>query len=180
MTVSRWSVGSGMPDIDPDVAAIVLVFSREEVMQLRVGRSADDLLTLTDDPQLRERFTHSIFLTFDGFDDDPREVHQIPQCRLFLQALNAQFPYWLHFLAPVPDLWAFVVMCLLEPQHVTPVPSTKPGQVAWSCDIAAVQDVLLSMVPAVRSLHADMGMPQDEGEKILDASMAAVFEALAQ
>ena len=39
---------------------------------------------------------------------DTREIHAIPELRAYFRALNAEFPFWIHFLPvgmPIADLW---------------------------------------------------------------------------
>lgn len=81
MTVPMWPVGRGAPPIGADIDALCLVFSRAETSSLRVSRSVDDLMLLTDDDRLRRQLVHGVFFSFEGWEDDPREVMFIPECR---------------------------------------------------------------------------------------------------
>jgi hypothetical protein len=38
-----------------------------------------------------------ITLIFEGFDDDPRDVRNIPEIRRYIEKLDEQFPYWFYF-----------------------------------------------------------------------------------
>jgi hypothetical protein len=38
-----------------------------------------------------------ITLIFEGFDDDPRDVWNIPEIRRYIEKLDEQFPYWFYF-----------------------------------------------------------------------------------
>ena len=90
MTMPLWPQGSRAPDIAPDGDGVCLVFSREETERLRIGRSVDDLIVLTDDPRLRRQLVHGLYFVFDGWDNDPREVMLIPECRQYLRQLHAE------------------------------------------------------------------------------------------
>jgi len=131
-------------------------------------------MTLVEDERLRRQLTHSVFFAFEGWGDDPREVHEILACRRYLQALHAQFPYWLHFLAPVPDMWGVLLLCLLEPDgdSVTLMPGSNRR--ARSCDPDAVNRLLQDMIRPLQLLHEHMALTQEQGEAILEQSLAAI------
>lgn len=159
-----------MPQLASDVDAVCLVFSREEVGGLRVGRSADDLMHLVDDERLRTKLAHGLFFSFDGWGLDPREVHDIPECRAYLQALHTQWPYWLHFLAPDPRMWGVLLLCLLGPDPT----SAAPGPDLHQVDMVRLHALLQSMLTPMNLLHAQMCLTPEQSNRIFDASITAV------
>lgn len=171
MTVPPWRAGQEqMPEIGPDVDGVCLVFDRDEVEQLRVGRAASNLLALADDPALARRLTHSVFFVFDGYNDDPRELHSIPQACTFLRSLHASFPWWLHYLAPVPDQWAVLLRCLLA----EPGADGQAKPVTWG----QASQLVLDMCKPLNVLHAQIGLPADKAKAVFDTSFAAIQETL--
>jgi hypothetical protein len=49
----------------------------------------------------------------EGYDDDPREIHSIPEVRRFYTAFHEAWPYWLNFCNLDQDgLKAMVTSCL--------------------------------------------------------------------
>ncbi len=56
----------------------------------------------------------SLVVGVDGYDEDPRPLHCIPEIRRFLRGFHAQWPYYLYFACTRPSV------------------STLP-HVAWSC-----------------------------------------------
>lgn len=176
MTVPMWPLGRGAPPISPDVDALCLVFSREETRSLRVGRSVDDLMLLTDDDRLRRQLVHGVFFSFDGWEDDPREVMFIPECRQYLQELNAQWPYWLHFLAPQPELWSVLLLCLANPVQLA---SDRSGSAKMTVDISEVHRIVNDMLLPLNLLHQDMGLGEAKRQEIFERSMGAIQAVLA-
>jgi hypothetical protein len=67
---------------------------------------------------------------FDGWDDDPREVAEIPEIRAYFAALTAKFPYWLHYAEKAGDT-VMRVMQLLCKGHFA---ARQSGVVTWSFD----------------------------------------------
>ena len=175
MNLSRWNVGSGMPEIDPDVGTVILMFSRHEVEGLRSGRAVDDLMQLSDSARLRRQLAHGLFFSFDGYNDDPREVHQIPECRQYLQAVHSLWPYWLHFLAPEPGMWSVLLLCLAGGGETVLGTAARTGH---SADGAAIRRIVQAMLTPMNLLHAQMGLSDPESMAIFTASMSAIEETL--
>lgn len=178
MTLPRHFLGHGLPPIPNDVAAIALLFSRDEVATHHIGRSTDDLLCLSDDARLSRQLAHGLFLAFEGYDSDPREIHEIPECRAYLQALHHQWPYWMHFLAPVPDQWAMLLLCLLPNNTPTGIPAAPPGTRA--IDTAALRRLLKQMTLAMMHLHEHHATPENDAQRLFMASTEAISAAMGQ
>jgi len=60
--------------------------------------------------RLREMMNSMTFM-IEGFDDDPREIHSIPEVRSFYTALREAWPYWLYFCNL--DAEEFQMMCFV-------------------------------------------------------------------
>ena len=176
MTMSTWPVGRGAPPIGPEVDALCLVFSREETQALRVGRSVDDLMLLTDDDRLRRQLVHGVFFSFDGWEADPREVMFIPECRDYLRQLHAQWPYWLHFLSPQPEMWSVLLLCLANPVQLA---SGGAGSTKVSVDSGEVRRLVEGMLLPLNLLHQDMGLAETTRQEIFERSMGAIQAVLA-
>jgi hypothetical protein len=55
----------------------------------------------------------SMVFCIEGYDDDAREIHAIPEVRRFYSAFHAAWPYWLYFCnLDVDTLRAMVACCL--------------------------------------------------------------------
>ena len=62
--------------------------------------------------RLREMMGSVVFC-IEGYDDDPREVHSIPEVRRFYAAFHEAWPYWLYFCTLHEDgLKMMVTSCL--------------------------------------------------------------------
>lgn len=49
----------------------------------------------------------------EGYDDDPREIHSIPEVRRFYAAFHATWPYWLYFCSLESDTLKTMICCCL-------------------------------------------------------------------
>ena len=62
--------------------------------------------------RLREMMGTLTFLV-EGYDDDPREVHSIPEVRRFYAAFHEAWPYWLYFCNLDSEEFRAMVLCCL-------------------------------------------------------------------
>src|SRR6266567_4888538 len=62
--------------------------------------------------RLREMMDSFIFC-IDGYDDDSREIHAIPEIRRFYSAFHDVWPYWLYFCNLEADTLKAMVFCCL-------------------------------------------------------------------
>jgi hypothetical protein len=64
----------------------------------------------------------------EGWDDDPREIHTIPEVRRFYSALHDAWPYWLYFCnLDVDTLKTTVACCLNSLTAITVAGQSKVG-----------------------------------------------------
>ena len=68
--------------------------------------------------RLREMM-NSMVLCVEGWDDDPREIHSIPEVRRFYAAFHEAWPYWLYFCNLDRDTLKTMVLCRIptSPDH---------------------------------------------------------------
>ena len=99
--------------------AIVYQFSRSKVergdFSHFLGLYAPD--KLPDGRRLREMMNGVIFI-IEGWDDDPREIHMIPEIRRFYAAFHEAWPYWLYFCNLQVDTLRAMTMCCLPSINV--------------------------------------------------------------
>lgn len=83
--------------------------------------------------RLREMM-NSLMFGIEGYDDDPREVHSIPEVRGFYQAFHTAWPYWLYFCNLETEALRMMVLCCL--------PSLTAMKVDGRPDVAVEYDRL--------------------------------------
>jgi hypothetical protein len=62
--------------------------------------------------RLREMMGTLMFV-IEGYDDDPREIHSIPEIRRFYTAFHEAWPYWLYFCNLETEALRMMVLCCL-------------------------------------------------------------------
>jgi hypothetical protein len=99
-------------DLRPGVTEpVVLMISRREVEQ---GDLASVLARLKVFLATREDawlYRGQMTLVVDGYNDDPRELVDMPQVRTLLRNLEAEWPYWAFFFNQVDDSIKLLLSC---------------------------------------------------------------------
>ncbi len=82
--------------------------------------------------KLREMMNCMIFC-IEGYDDDPREIHTIPEVRRFYSAFHQAWPYWLYFCNLDQDTLRAMVCCCLKDIRALKVDGQPLARVEWNC-----------------------------------------------
>lgn len=88
--------------------SILTVVPREGVLALDTEAVLQGLSVLVLSRSLAPQAQGHWRLFFGGYDDDPRELWQIPEVRQFVRRLDAVFPYWF-FLADLESETLLVI-----------------------------------------------------------------------
>src|ERR1035437_5768554 len=62
--------------------------------------------------RLREMMNTMMF-AIEGYDDDSREIHSVPEIRRFYSAFHEAWPYWLYFCNLDTEVFRVMVLCCL-------------------------------------------------------------------
>lgn len=73
----------------------------------------------------------SMVLCVDGYDDDPREIHTIPEIRRFYSAFHDAWPYWLYFCSLDVDTLRTMTMCCMKSMIAIKVDDSPQVQVQY-------------------------------------------------
>jgi hypothetical protein len=113
--------------------AIFYQFSRSKVergdFRHFLGLYAPD--KLPDGRRLREMMNCFVFC-IEGWDDDSREIHLIPEVRRFYSAFHAAWPYWLYFCNLDVDTLRAMTMCCLP--DVSTIQVDGQTKMSVTCD----------------------------------------------
>jgi len=116
--------------------------------------------------RLREMMNCFVFCV-GGWDDDPREIHVVPEVRRFYLAFHEAWPYWLYFCNLDGDTLRSMVMCCL--------PDVSTMQVDGKTNVAVTFDPL-DVVNFIKHDFMPMNLMCDRAEmferRIYDRSKA--------
>jgi hypothetical protein len=70
---------------------------RNDVESLNTAPALSVLNDLYRDAETVRKFQERLYLSFAGYDDDSRELYEIPEVRRFIAELDSKFPFWFYF-----------------------------------------------------------------------------------
>ena len=157
-------------DLRPGVTEpVVLMFSRREVESGDPSASVARLQALFDTPEAIWRYRGQVALAVDGYNDDPRELIDIPDVRAFLVKFNSQWPYWAFFFNQVDDSIKILLSCLCASRYL--------GRGRVEIDPEKLQRFLLAGFAAMNSIFDENEFPESELETISNGVIEVVEQA---
>jgi len=139
----------------PEIPSIHFVIEKEEVLAGDNSRTLDFFKMLTESEVAARIQFQNIIISFNGYDDDVREVFEIDPIRDFVQKLDLEFPYWLYFLDPCSPSFYAIAMCFLPPSL------TDEGKAKHHPP--RLKDLLLRRwIPALYDIGQRTGMTESE------------------
>jgi hypothetical protein len=94
---------------------VVIVVSPEEVEALETSSVMRVLRSCLVSTGRMLRLFEGIEVAFHGYDDDRRELCEIPAVREYVSVLDSEFPYWLFFLSKQGLGLQCIMYCLMPP-----------------------------------------------------------------
>jgi hypothetical protein len=77
---------------------VSIIITRREIESGDISNSLSVLHTFKKDKKSIRRFCNKIDLSISGYDDDPRELWEIPEVKSYIKQLDKAFPYWFYFI----------------------------------------------------------------------------------
>ncbi len=85
------------PDIAQQSDGTVLQIAQEAIQNCDTSEYVAMLHDATGTVQSFESVFQKYVFLISGYDDDPRELYQIPEVVSFIKDLNSKLPFWLYF-----------------------------------------------------------------------------------
>ena len=105
----------------PGVDWLGVVVDRGDVEANDISATLSSLSRVLADRETVRRFRGRVEIAFHGYNNDPREIYEIPELRRFLKTLDGSFPYWFYFLPTdrsTSDTLFMVACCLVSVRKV--------------------------------------------------------------
>jgi len=87
---------------------------RTDVESGDITYTLDALNRIRNSRVLSRKYQENIDLSIFGYDEEPRELFELPEVRRWMEKLDRNFPYWLYFLSKDSRSLAFVALCLCD------------------------------------------------------------------
>ena len=98
-------------DYDP----VTVTISKEEVNAGDVSGAISVFGRLIKTPNIARTMFERVDVSFHGYDQDRRELFEIPEVRDFVYKLDEEFPFWLFFLSKKHISLQAIALCFLPP-----------------------------------------------------------------
>ena len=157
------------PDIAPQSDHIVLQISQENIKDCNTSEYVTLLHGGTGTIQSFEvAFQRYVFL-ISGYDDDPRELYQIPAVVSFIKDLNSKLPFWLYFVNTADKrFFSWMIACLCQAMSLDQDEETIYAD--FNAD--AYNDLIEYQFSNIVKLMSGLGMGESIQEKVLKALSA--------
>lgn len=147
----------------------ILMFSRRQVETCDINEPVQFLRRLTADRQTALEFSRRISLVVDGYNDDPRELFEIPAVRAYLKRLDQEWPYWFFFLSQADESIKMLESCLCDTIEVVPGVA--------SIDIEQMERVLARHFGAMNRLTEKLDLPKEKCEELAEGIISLIHNA---
>lgn len=149
--------------------ALVLRIAPGELQPPRIGAAMAELLPLAENPRQVRQYRQRLLLDVTGWGGGPL-VDRYRLLRPFVQALDAQWPYWMHFLALDEDQWAMLLRCML--------PDDDPAFVPGSVYSRRLADLSGRWSTAMVYLYRANGLEHAAGDAVAEQAVQMMGRAL--
>jgi len=138
----------------------ILMLSRRQVETCDLAEPLVLLRRLTADRQTAIDFCGRISLVVDGYNDDPRELFEVPEVRAYIKRLDQAWPYWFFFLSQIDESIKLLESSLCDTIEVV------PG--VTSIDLDQLERSLARHFTAMHRLREALGLPEDLCEEVAE------------
>jgi hypothetical protein len=146
---------------------VVLMISKRQVEQQDMASVLDSLKVFTASREDAWLYRGQMSLVVDGYNNDPREIVDIPEVRHFLKRLASEWPYWGFFLNQVDDSIKILGSCFCGVEF--------PGRGATVIDPALLPAFMNQAFAGMNALFDKHGFPEPE----LEAMSMGLVELIA-
>ncbi|MCU1136992.1 hypothetical protein [Stenotrophomonas maltophilia] len=141
-----------------DCDIVVTEFSREQVIKGELDHIVESLELLSGNSEVARNLMGSMFLSFGGWESDPREIYDIPEVVQFFRALTERWPYWFYFLEAVQDSAKNSLFLLLDVKLET----VDGRQMGYQFDPAQFTRKAMYLFEHMNSFMLDIGLSEED------------------
>lgn len=152
-------------------ALVVLDISRREVESGNIASALERLLVMGDTREAVYRYRDSLLIQVRGYDNDPRELPEIPEVRAFFARLAQEWPDWLWFLHRRVGAIQLLVSLLCK-VRIHKVPGAYTTEFL---DPDEMQRTILDLFSRGNALFEAYGVTDDEADSSASSAMTDLF-----
>ena len=144
------------------------LIEKRDIINLEVEKYTEPLHQYTSDWNLLEpNFQEHAFLV-SGYDDDPRELHEIREVVWFMDAFDKELPFWLYFAnLKEPGTSAWMIQCLCS----AGMTDYDSGRIAVMLDKKRYENFMKWQLSYINDIMRRSGAPEEViGKKLMDVA----------
>lgn len=150
---------------------LMIAISRQEVESQDCSKVVSTLKALLETPEKAKMFKEQVDLGFSGYDEDSRELFEIPEVRNFVFKLDEEFPFWLFFLTKFGTGLQCLFLCMMPP-YLT----EKAKQEIFPQRLESLLEN--RWLPAMNYIGNYVGMTDFENEQLTERSVSYFTEGV--
>ena len=151
---------------------VYLVLSRQQVESGDRKEPMAFLQHIVANPDHALEFMGRVSLIVDGYNDDARELFEIPEVRCYLKALDDQWAYWFFFLSQADDSIQILESCLCDTVEVIPGVA--------SVDLEQMERSLTRHFTALNRLCEALDIPEEINQEISEGVIVLIHNSSVQ
>lgn len=157
-------------DLRPGISEpVVLMISRREVEAADLASVLSRLKVFLATREDAWRYRGQMTLVVDGYNNDPRDLVDIPEVRALLRGLEAEWPYWAYFFNQVDDSIKLLLSCVAGCRFL--------GRGAVEMDADLVASALARGFGGMNIVFDRFGFPEDELETMSNGLVEVLQQA---
>lgn len=150
------------------IEPLIIVVSKDEVLSEDVEPALGTLKRLTESSEAARLYREKVDIAFQGYDDHPEELFEIPEVRNYVYKLDEQFPFWLYFLSKKHLGLQALLLCFLPPY--------LKEEAKKKIFPERINDLLTKRwFPALNHIGEFVGMSDHENEAITERTIQYIF-----
>ncbi len=151
---------------------VFLALSRQQVESGDTQEPIDFLQHLVSSADTALEFMGRVSLIVDGYNDDARELFEVPEVRHYIKALDDQWAYWFFFLSQADDSIKILESCLCDTIEVIPGVA--------SVDLEQMERSLARHFTAINRLCEALAIPDEINQEISEGVITLIHNASVQ
>lgn len=150
------------------IEPLIIIVSKDEVLSEDVEPALGTLKRLTESSEAARLYREKVDIAFQGYDDHPEELFEIPEVRNYVYKLDEQFPFWLYFLSKKHLGLQALLLCFLPPY--------LKEEAKKKIFPERINDLLTKRwFPALNHIGEFVGMSDHENEAITERTIQYIF-----
>ena len=155
---------SSSPNLGQQSDHVVLQISQEAIQNCDTSEYVALLHDAKGTVQSFESVFQKYVLLISGYDDDPRELYQIPEVVSFIKDLNSKLPFWLYFVNTADKrFFSWMIACLCQAMSLDQDEET----IYADFNAVAYNNLIETQFSNIAKLMSDLGMGESIQEKVL-------------